>query len=88
MKRGDILKQRYQFNAEERLFLGFAPNGCLLVHGSEEGYRWVLAFSHDVHQQATKESKQKANELMRPKDLNCQQHLNWIYGTQCVGNTK
>lgn len=83
MKPGDWIRQRHQKDAPERLVCAFAPiNGVLVTWNEQEGYRWALRLSCEVIREGSPVDRMRAEDLCRPKNLGCRQHLEWIFGTQ------
>lgn len=83
MRPGDWVRQRYQRDAPERLVVAFPPSPAVVVVWTrEEGYRWVLKAAQELVREGSPVDRMRAEDLRRPKNLGCRQHLEWIFGTQ------
>jgi len=83
MRPGDWVKQRFQHNASEQLVVAFLPGIALVVVWSrDKGYKWVSTSGYDVVREGSPVDRMRAEDLCRPKNLGCRQHLEWIFGSQ------
>jgi hypothetical protein len=74
---GDIIKQRYQHGASERLVLGSSPTTCTIVWDRDRRQiMWVHGWAHD------KVSHVEINDAERMGRLGHPSHLKWILGSQ------
>jgi len=78
-KVGDVIKQRYQKNAAERLVLGYAPTiteTYIIYDPTYGGIRWVLGFAHDYVRTEKVSKNLIQNLICHPS------HAKWIMGDQ------
>lgn len=81
MRQGDVVRQKWQADAPNRLVLGTSPfPEVIAVYDEEEqAPRLVHSWSHELVEEATPASVAAARRLLRQDSLRL---VRWMFGTQ------
>lgn len=81
MKPGDIIRERYQVNAVERVVLAKMPNGCLVVLDMKLGVRVVLPWAYDIVKVGNDRDASLAKLVLNQPEVQSELVV-WLLGSQ------